>query len=182
VESPGILALQIQNPGAVPSLSNPVPFVVAPFSVSQSTISVTAAQPIVASSDITVTEPTTEASASPLNVDFIGFLSGGTCGAQGSPLTVTRPSSGISVVSLCIHGNALDPAFAYAFTGPASASVNGGAGQDIVVTTSSLAGLFSNVVELDLQITSATMPGVRSLFITTLNNDRAVATGMLEVK
>ena len=174
--------LQIQNPGAVPSLSNPVPFVVAPFSVSQSTIFLTTAQPIAASSDITVTAPTTEASASPLDVDFIGFLSGGTCGVQGSPLTITRPSSGNVIVSLCIHGTGLDPAFTYAFTGPASASVNGDAGQDIGVTASSVAGLFSNVVELDLQIASGTMPGVRSLFITTLNNDRAVATGMLEIK
>jgi hypothetical protein len=33
-----------------------------------------------------------------------------------------------------------------------------------------------------LQISSSTLPGVRSLFITTLNNDRAVATGVVEVK
>jgi hypothetical protein len=38
------------------------------------------------------------------------------------------------------------------------------------------------MIELDLQISSATLPGVRSLFITTLNNDRGVATGMLEVQ
>jgi hypothetical protein len=38
------------------------------------------------------------------------------------------------------------------------------------------------LIELDLQISNTTLPGVRTLFITTLNNDRAVATGMLEVK
>jgi len=38
------------------------------------------------------------------------------------------------------------------------------------------------MIELDLQLSSTTVPGVRTLFITTLNNDRAVATGMLEVK
>lgn len=37
------------------------------------------------------------------------------------------------------------------------------------------------MIELDLQISSATQPGVRSLIVTTLNNDRAVATGFLEV-
>jgi hypothetical protein len=38
------------------------------------------------------------------------------------------------------------------------------------------------MIELDLQISSITAPGVRTLFITTLDNDRAVATGFLEVK
>jgi hypothetical protein len=38
------------------------------------------------------------------------------------------------------------------------------------------------MIELDLQLSSTTLPGVRTLFITTLNHDRAVATGMLEVK
>jgi hypothetical protein len=38
------------------------------------------------------------------------------------------------------------------------------------------------MIELDLQISSATLAGVRTLFITTLNNDRAASTGMLEVR
>ena len=64
----------------------------------------------------------------------------------------------------------------YVFTGPVSAP------GDIPVAASALAGLFPNTIELDLQISSTTAPGVRSLFITSLNNDRAVATGILEVK
>lgn len=78
-------------------------------------------------------------------------------------------------MSLCVHGNGLDPTFTYAFTGPS-------AGADIGVVASSISGIFPNMIELDLTISSATQPGVRSLLITTLNNDRAVATGMLEVK
>jgi hypothetical protein len=42
--------------------------------------------------------------------------------------------------------------------------------------------MFAGMIELDLQITSDTLPGLRSLFVTTLNNDRAIATGILEVK
>jgi hypothetical protein len=82
------------------------------------------------------------------------------------------------VVSLCVHGNGLDPTFVYSFSG------EGGApdGSDIGVTASAISGLFPNMIELDLQISSATLPGVRTLFITTLNNDRAAATGMLEVR
>jgi hypothetical protein len=38
------------------------------------------------------------------------------------------------------------------------------------------------MIELDLQISDATTPGVRTLFITTLNSDRAASTGMLEVR
>jgi hypothetical protein len=56
------------------------------------------------------------------------------------------------------------------------------AGSDIGVTASAITGLFRNMIELDLQISNTTIPGVRTLFITTLNNDRAAATGMLEVR
>ena len=179
VQAAGTLTIQVQNPGTPSALSNPVPFVIVPFDVSVDTISLSASQPVAWGKDIVVVEPTTAAASSPIDVDFIGFLTGGnTCGVQGSPLTVTRPSSGSTTVNLCVHGTGLDPTFTYAFTGPSGAP----GGTDIGVTASVVTGLFSNVIELDLQISSTTLPGVRTLFITTLNNDRAVATGMLEVK
>lgn len=174
VQSTATVTVQVQNPGSPGKLSNPVPFVVIPFDVSVETISLGLAQPA-AIETLVVAEPTTAASSAPINVDFIGFLNGTTCGVQGSPLTITRPSSGSETVSLCVHGNGLDPTFTYAFTGPS-------AGSDIGVVASSVSGIFPNMIELDLTISSTTLPGVRSLFITTLNNDRAVATGMLEVK
>jgi hypothetical protein len=179
VQAAGTLTIQVQNPGTPSALSNPVPFVIVPFDVSTDTISLSASQPVAAGKDIVAVEPTTAASSSPIDVDFIGLLTGGnTCGVQGSPLTVARPSSGSTTVSLCVHGTGLDPTFTYAFTGPGGAP----GGADIGVTASAVTGLFPNVIELDLQISSTTLPGVRTLFITTLNNDRAVATGMLEVK
>jgi hypothetical protein len=101
-------------------------------------------------------------------------VTSGTCGVQGSPLTITRPLSGMQTVSLCVHGNGLDPTFTYAFTGPSDG--------DIPIVASAVTGLFPNTIELDLTISAATLPGVRSLFITSLNNDRAVATGILEVQ
>jgi len=178
VQSAGFLTIQIQNPGSPAALSNPVPFVVIPFDVSEDTISLTSAAPVATGKDITVAEPTT-ATSSPLNVDFTGLLSGGnTCNIQGSPVTVTRPSSGTQAVTLCIHGTGLDPSFTYAFTAPGNAS----GGTDITVSAAAVTGLFPNVIALTLQISSTTLPGVRALFVTTLNNDRAVATGILEVK
>ena len=179
VQSAGTLTIQVQNPGTPPALSNTVPFVIVPFDVSVDTISLGAAQPISTGNDIVVVEPTTAAASSPINVDFIGLLTGGnTCGVQGSPLTVVRPASGSATVSICVHGDGLDPTFTYAFTGPSGAP----GGSDIGVTASAIAGLFPGMIELDLQIANTTLPGVRTLFITTLNNDRAVATGMLEVE
>lgn len=175
VQSPATLSIQVQNPGSPGALSNLVAFVIVPFDVSEDVISLSTAQSATNGITLIVTEPTTAAASAPVNVDFIGFLTGGNnCGVQGSPLTVTRPSSGSSTVSLCVHGNGLDPSFTYAFTGPSSG--------DIGVTASAISGLFPNTIELDLQISSTTLPGVRTLFITTLNNDRGAATGMLEVK
>jgi hypothetical protein len=174
VQSAATLTIQIQNPSPQPQLSNPVPFVIVPFDVSVGVISLSAAQPASAGTNIIVTEPTTAAASAPINIDSIGFLTANSCEVQASPLTVTRPSSGTSTVSLCIHGNLLDPTFTYIFTGPA--------GGDISVTASAVSGLFPNTIELDLQISSATLPGVRTLFVTTLNNDRAAATAMLEVQ
>jgi hypothetical protein len=179
VAAAGALILQIQNPGNPPVLSNPVPLVIVPFDVSVGVVSLTAGQPASSGSNIVVVEPTTAAASSPINVDFIGFLTGGNnCGVQGSPLTITPPSSGSAVTSICVHGTGLDPTFAYTFSGP-STSPNS---SDIGITASAITGLFPNMIELDLQMSSATLPGVRTLFITTPNSDRAVATGMLEVK
>jgi hypothetical protein len=175
VQTAATLTVQVQNPGAPGALSNPVPFVIAPFVVSEDTIALSSAQPVATGRDIVVVEPTTAAASAAINVDFIGLLTGGNnCSVQGSPLSVTRPSSGTSTVSICVHGTGLDPTFTYVFTGP-----NGG---DIGIVASAVTGLFPNTIELDLQIASTTLPGVRTLFITTLNHDRAAATGMLEVK
>lgn len=178
VETAGTYTLQIQNPGPPATLSNPVPFVIVPFDVSQSTISLTSSSPAANGTDIVVFEPTTAAESAPLNVNFIGFLTGGnTCGVQGSPLAVTRPASGTSTVSICVQGDGLDPTFTYTFTS-ASGSPSGG---DIAVTASAITGLFPNMIDLELQISATTLPGVRSLIITDPNNNQAVATGMLEV-
>lgn len=175
VQTAATVVVQVQNPGTPGALSNPVPFVIIPFDVSVGVLGLTQSAPTAVSEDIIVTDPTTTAESAPINVDFIGFLTGGNnCGVQGSPLTVKRPTSGSEVVSLCIHGNGLDPTFTYGFSAPS--------GGDISVVASAITGIFSNMIELDLTISSTTQPGVRALFITTLNNDRAVATGMLEVK
>ena len=180
LQTAATFTLQISNPGTPALLSNPVPFVILPFDVSEDIIALTSAQPIASNKSIPVVEPTTAAISVPLDVDFDGLLTNATCEVEGTPLTVTRPPFGTQTVSLCIHGNGLDPTMAYAFTGPGSGP--GTSPSDIPVTASAITGLFPNTIELDLQISSTTVPGVRTLFITSLNNDRALATGILEVK
>ena len=176
VQTAATFTLQISNPGSPALLSNPVPFVILPFDVSEDTISLNSSQPAASGKNIVVVEPTTAAVSAPLDVDFDGLFTNGTCEVEGTPLSVTRPGSGSETVSLCIHGNGLDPTMTYAFTGP------GAAPGDIPVTASVITGLFPNTIELDLQISITTLPGVRTLFITSLNNDRAAASGILEVK
>jgi len=43
-------------------------------------------------------------------------------------------------------------------------------------------GLLPNMIQLKLELSSGAAPGLRTLFISTLNGDRATATGMLEVQ
>ena len=73
----------MQNPGPPASLSNSVPFLIAPLSTTPNAISLDAAEPIAAGQDLVVTDPTTAASSAPLSVDFIGPLTNGNCEAQG---------------------------------------------------------------------------------------------------
>ncbi|MGH9708652.1 MAG: hypothetical protein ACRD5R_18040 [Candidatus Acidiferrales bacterium] len=175
VQSGGGLTVQIQNPGTPGALSNPVTFVIVPFSVSAKILALSSAAPSATGILFTVTEPTTAAAASPLSVQSIGFLTGGNnCTIGAAPLEVTRPASGTETVSLCIYGSGLDHSFAYVFSGPP--------GGDIPVSAKSVTGIFPGTIELDLQISSATLPGLRSLFIANLNNDRAAASGMLEIQ
>jgi hypothetical protein len=172
----GTTTIQIQNPGQPTALSNPVPFVVVPFTLTQNVIALSAAQPQVTGSNIVVFEPTTAGTTSAqINVDFAGpITSDGACNFDSSPIELAPPSSGTSVVSICVHGNLLDPSSTYQFTTPPT--------PDILVSTSSLGSVFPNLIQLNLTISSTTLPGVRSLFISTPNNDQAVATGLVEVQ
>jgi hypothetical protein len=176
VSAPVALSLQIQNPGELGALSNSVPFVVIPFTLTQNVISLTASQPESDGNNIVVYEPTTAGvTSAQINVDYAGPISSnGVCSFDSSPIELGLPASGTTVSSICVHGNLLDSSFNFQITGPATS--------DISLATSSLASLFPNLVQLDLTLSNATLPGLRSLFVSTPNNDQAVATGLLEVQ
>ena len=176
VQVAGKLTIQIQNPAA-PALSNPVPLVVAPFSASPSSVSLTTLSSTAMAEDITVTEPTTAASGSPLSVQATGPVSANNCVLQGSAVPITRPSSGNETASICVLGTGLDPGFAYSLT-----SASGEPLGDIGVTATAIPNLLPGLIELDLQVRSATQAGLRSVIVTSPNSDRAVVTGVLEVQ
>ncbi|MGB6266786.1 MAG: hypothetical protein WBF56_13695 [Candidatus Acidiferrales bacterium] len=178
VASAATLTIEVQNPGTPGALSNPVPFVIVPYTTTDDEVDLTSASPAATALQFAVTDPTTAAESAPISVQSIGpWTNGNNCTIGAAPMRVARPASGTETVSMCVWGNGLDASFTYTFTGP-GATIDG---TDIPVTATTITGLFSNMVELDLQISRTTAPGVRTLFITTLNGDRAAATGMLEV-
>jgi hypothetical protein len=168
--------VQIQNPGSSGALTNPAPFLVVAKVNTQSVISLSSSAPAATGTDFMVVESTTAgATTLQLNVDFGSVLSGSTgCSIQANPIIVTRPASGTKTVNLCVHGNFLDPSFQYEFSGPSP--------NDMSTAASAISNGFPNLVHLILIISSTTLPGPRTLFITTANNDKAVATGILEIQ
>jgi hypothetical protein len=168
--------VQILNPGSPGALSNPTPFLVAPNVITQGVISLSSSSPSATGADVLVAEPTNAgATTLQLNIDFGSILSGSNgCSIQANPIVVTRPASGTKTVNLCVHGNFLDPSFQYAFSGPSP--------NDISTTPSVISNGFPNTVRLILIISSTTFPGTRTLFITTANNDKAAASGILEIR
>lgn len=178
VAAAGALSVQIENPGPPATLSNPVSLVILPAPQPPTAISLTTGAPVALGNDIVVVEPTTAgATTSPVNVEFVGVVSpdGSSCTIQASAITVTRPASGTTTVDICVQGNFLDPTFTYSFSSPQT-------GGDIGIITASMASLLPNLIELTLTISSQTAAGLRTLFVTTSNDDLAMATGILEVQ
>jgi hypothetical protein len=177
VAAAGTITVQVQNPNG--ALSNPVPLVVAPAATSPTSIALSSTKTSTTGVSLVVTEPTTAASTTPINVNFIGPLtSPSNCEIGAAPIVVMRPVSGTQPFSVCVQGDGLDATFSYSFGGPSGASE----GTDIPVTATPVPGLLPNMVELTLEISSSTAPGLRTLLIRTLNGDQAASTGMLEIK
>ena len=175
--APGSLPVRVRNPDG--TLSGTVNFVVVPDATSDDVIALTPATPAAAGKDILVVEPSTAASDSSgslnLNVIAIGKFSSSanTCTLSGSPLVIPRPASGTAQMDLCAFSlGGLDPALNYSITGPPS--------NDISIVAKQPLGL--GIIRLTLELSSATLPGPRSLLVENPNKDRTAVTGALEVK
>jgi hypothetical protein len=76
-------------------------------------------------------------------------------------------------MDICVFSvSGLDPSFTYSLTGPGTA--------DITIIGKQPLGL--GIVDLTLAIPSRAVVGLRSLFVQNPNQDKAVATGALEVQ
>ena len=174
----GNLSVQIRNPDS--TLSNAVNFVVVAAPITVDMIPLTPTNPNATGKNIIVVEPSTAGSIAPqqdvtISVAAMGIFSPAldTCTLGAGSLIITRPTSGTATIDICVFSvSGLDPSFAYALTGPAAG--------DITIIGKQPLGL--GIVDLTLAIPSSALAGLRSLFVQNPNQDKAVATGVLEVQ
>ena len=173
VALPASVTVQVQNPDG--SRSNAVALVVAPPNISDEVISLTAGSPDVVGKDIVVVEPTTAGVSVPgnnvdLDVAALGIFStaNNSCTLGGNPISLTRPSSGVSTVDVCIFAQSgLDASMTYTVSGPG----------DLSVIAKQPLGL--GIIRLTLQLPASSAPSARTLFIQNTNLDKTAASGML---
>ncbi len=173
VSSAGTIEIEAQNPDG--SQSNSLPFVVVPASGPAAVVSLSPSAPIAGAEDITAVQPTTDGSVTgPMTVIFLGLVdtSTNTCNVTESPVELARPLSGTASFTICLGGSGLDPTFDYAITGSQSTDV----------TVSNPQWFDGSLVAITLTISSAAAPGPRTLIVTDPNNDRAAATGAVDVE
>jgi len=174
----GNLPITVRNPDL--SQSNTVNFVVVAAIGPIDIIPLTPANPNVTGKNIIVVEPSTAGSIAPQQDVTIAIAAMGiyspslnTCTLGAGSLVIARPASGTATIDICVFSiSGLDPSFAYTLTGPAAG--------DISIIGKQPLGL--GIVDLTITIPSSAMTGLRSLFVQNPNQDKAVATGALEIR
>jgi hypothetical protein len=174
----GNLAVTIRNPDL--TQSNTVIFVVVAAIGPIDIIPLTPTSPNATGKNIIVVEPSTAGSIAPQPDVTIAIVAMGiyspalnTCTIGAGSLVITRPASGTATLDICVFSvSGLDPSFGYALTGPAVG--------DIIIIEKQPLGL--GIVDLTLAIPASASIGLRSLFVQNPNQDKAVATGVLEIR
>ena len=175
VAAVGNVSVHIRNPDG--STSNAVSLVVAAPNTSDEVIVLTSDVPAATGKDIVVVEPTTAGVSVPgadvdLNVAALGLFStlNNSCALAGNPVTLQRPSSGVSIADVCLFSaGGLDTSMTYTVSGMG----------DVAVLSKQPAGL--GIIHLTLQISANAVSGARTLFISNTNLDMTAASGALEV-
>ena len=172
----GSVGVQLQNPDG--TTSNVVALVVAAPNISDEVIALSAGAPAATGKDIVVVEPTTAGVSVPgndvdLNVAALGIFSvvNNSCTLGGNPVTLTRPSGGVTTADVCIFSQSgLDTSMSFTVSGPG----------DVAVIAKQPVGL--GIVRLTLQLSASANPSARSLFIQNTNLDKTAASGALWVR
>jgi len=173
VATAGTLTVQAQNPDG--TQSDPLPLVVVPADGPADVISLSPSQPVAGSRDITAVEPTTAGSGTgPITVIFVGLVdtSTNTCNVNESPIALSRPSSGTATYSICLGGSGLDPSYTYEIVGS----------QESDVTVSSPQSFAGSLVELTVTVSATATPGPQAILVTDPGDDRAVASGAIDIE
>jgi hypothetical protein len=177
VALPGTVVITIENPGSPPVASNPVNFVIAAPDLTEGIISLDSSNPSASGEDITVVEPSTAGVTPPtmLALQSIGVFNAQTnaCTVGPSIVTVTRPAVGNAMLQLCLLGVNLISVNAVTFSGPSP--------PDLVAGQLSNSGGSISLV-FTVTIPASAQPGVRTVFASGTNADKAALTGSLEVK
>ncbi|HEV2386906.1 MAG TPA: hypothetical protein VGS20_06570 [Candidatus Acidoferrales bacterium] len=173
VAAAGLLALQAKNPDG--SLSNPVLLVIVPADAGTAIIALSASQPMAGGEDVLAVEPTTAgAGAPPVSLLFLGLLdtATNTCNVNLSPIALARPASGTASFTICAGGQGLDSTFQFSIVGSQSTGV----------TLSGVQAFAGSLIQITVTVSSAAAPGLRTLLAADSNNDRAVASGAIDVQ
>jgi hypothetical protein len=173
VASAGTVGIEAKNPDG--TQSNSLPLIVVPAGGPAAVLSLSPSAPVAGAADVTAVQPTTDGSASaPMTVVFLGLVdtSTNTCNVTESPVELGRLSSGTASYTICLGGNGLDPSFTYAIVGSQSSDV----------TVSNPRWFDGSLVAITLTISTAAGPGPRTLIITDPNDDRAAASGAIDVE
>jgi hypothetical protein len=175
VAAAGKLSIQAKNPDG--TLSNPLSLVVVSPDVAADVISLGPSTPVAGAKDVVAVEPTTAgggSSANPMTVIFLGLVDTSTssCSVNESPITLTRPASGTTAYTICVAGQGLDPSDQIEIAGSQSTGI----------TLSNIGSFSGSLIEITLTISSTTAPGPRALVFTDANNNRAVASGAIDVE
>jgi hypothetical protein len=137
-------------------------------------IALDTASPAAAGKDITVVEPAM-AGAERISLLEIGLVdaAGGGCNLGTAPVTLTRPPGGTQQFTLCVFGTGLDQVTQATFSQPALPDLA------VLAVDSSLGSL---LLELTVLVPAGATPGMRTLFVDTVDLDRASLTAAVEVK
>lgn len=177
VATAGAILVSIENPGAPPAPSNTVRFVAVPPDNSEDIIPLDAGNPLATGKDIVVVEPTTAGGtpSTALSLQAIGVFDSvnNVCRLGASVVTATRPVTGSVPFNLCLVGTNLSAVNAVTFSEPVTGDIAAG-------SLSSPAGTL--ILAFTLTVPASAQPGLRSVFASGVNSDRAALTGSLEVK
>ena len=171
------IPVTIENPGSPPVAGNAVNFVVVPPDILEDIIPLDASNPLATGKDIVVVESAAAGSSTPamLTLQGLGLFDSAqnVCRVGPAVVMVSRPVTGSVSLDLCLVGTNLSAVNAVSFSAPAVSDITAGNLNNNLGTIT---------LAFTLTVPSSAQPGLRTVFASGVNSDKAALTGSLEVK